>query len=152
MANPCLKLIKGNNALETHFAGIEKLPIEQQREAILNKAKEYHEILYNELEALKITINPNHKVIKFSPDGSVGKNPQQAGSGSRNNNVPKRESGEIQTKNGEQGNTNTGSQGVDLANLQKEYESKSVEDLVALKKKLYPNPDIESSMLPEEKK
>ena len=69
MANPCLKLIKGNNALETHFAGIEKLPIEQQREAILNKAKEYHEILYNELEALKITINPNHKVIKFSPDG-----------------------------------------------------------------------------------
>ncbi len=38
------------------------------------------------------------------------------------------------------------------AYLQKEYESKSVEDLVALKKKLYPNPDIESSMLPEEKK
>ena len=103
MANPCLKLIKGNNALETHFAGIEKLPIEQQREAILNKAKEYHEILYNELEALKITINPNHKVIKFSPDGSVGKNPQQDRPGSGNNNVPERESGEIQTESGEQG-------------------------------------------------
>ncbi len=103
MANPCLKLIKGNNALETHFAGIEKLPIEQQREAILNKAKEYHEILYNELEALKITINPNHKVIKFSPDGIVGKNAQQDRPGSGNNNLPERNSGETQTTSGEQG-------------------------------------------------
>jgi len=38
-----------------------------------------------------------------------------------------------------------------LETLKKEYESKPVEELVALKKKLYPSPDIESAMTPEEK-
>ena len=36
-------------------------------------------------------------------------------------------------------------------NLEEEYNSKSVDELIALKKKLYPNPDIESPMTPEEK-
>jgi DNA repair exonuclease SbcCD nuclease subunit len=38
-----------------------------------------------------------------------------------------------------------------IEDLQKEYESKSIEELVALKKKLYSNVDIESAMSPEEK-
>lgn len=36
-------------------------------------------------------------------------------------------------------------------NLEDEYNSKTVDELIALKKKLYPNPDIESPMTPEEK-
>jgi hypothetical protein len=38
-----------------------------------------------------------------------------------------------------------------IEKLEKEYNSQSVEDLVTLKKKLYPNPDIESAMSEEEK-
>jgi len=38
-----------------------------------------------------------------------------------------------------------------LLNTRKDYESKPVDELVALKKELYPNPDIESPMSPEEK-
>lgn len=38
-----------------------------------------------------------------------------------------------------------------IQKLEKEYTSKTVEDLISLKKKLYPNPDIESPMSPEEK-
>lgn len=37
------------------------------------------------------------------------------------------------------------------ASLEEEYDSKSVDELIALKKKLYPSPDIESPMTPEEK-
>jgi hypothetical protein len=36
-------------------------------------------------------------------------------------------------------------------NLEEEYNSKTVDELIALKKKLYPNPDIETAMTPEEK-
>ena len=35
--------------------------------------------------------------------------------------------------------------------LEEEYNSKTVDELIALKKKLYPNPDIETAMTPEEK-
>ncbi len=35
--------------------------------------------------------------------------------------------------------------------LEEEYNNKSVDELIALKKKLYPSPDIESQMTPEEK-
>lgn len=38
-----------------------------------------------------------------------------------------------------------------LTSLEKEYDSKSVDDLVKLKKELYPTPDIETPMTPEEK-
>ena len=38
-----------------------------------------------------------------------------------------------------------------IKKLESEYEGKSVEELVKLKKKQYPNPDIESKMSPEEK-
>jgi hypothetical protein len=40
---------------------------------------------------------------------------------------------------------------ADLNALEKEYNAKSVDELVALKKELYPNPDIESAMSPKEK-
>jgi hypothetical protein len=40
---------------------------------------------------------------------------------------------------------------VKPASLEEEYNSKSVDELIALKKKLYPNPDIETAMTPEEK-
>jgi N12 class adenine-specific DNA methylase len=51
------------------------------------------------------------------------------------------------------GNTNAGEQGVkpSIEKLEEEYNSKTVDELIALKKKLYPNPDIESPMSPEEK-
>jgi hypothetical protein len=109
---------------------------------------EYYQQRYNEqqqyeqAEKITSTTAPNRQG-EAKPDGSVGENSQQDRPGSGNNNVSKRSGGETQTEGAEQG--------VNLANLQKEYESKSVEDLVALKKKLYPNPDIESSMSPEEK-
>ena len=38
-----------------------------------------------------------------------------------------------------------------IQKLEKEYNKKSVDELVSIKKELYPNPDIESAMLPEEK-
>lgn len=38
-----------------------------------------------------------------------------------------------------------------IKQLETEYNGKSVDELVALKKQLYPNPDIESAMSPEEK-
>lgn len=38
-----------------------------------------------------------------------------------------------------------------LEKLEQDYNEKTVDELVAIKKKLYPNPDIESSMTPEEK-
>lgn len=41
--------------------------------------------------------------------------------------------------------------GVDISLLEKDYRKKDVKELVKLKKKLYPNPDITSAMSPEEK-
>ena len=40
---------------------------------------------------------------------------------------------------------------TEVKELEKEYNNKSVDELIALKKKLYPSPDIESPMTPEEK-
>jgi hypothetical protein len=40
---------------------------------------------------------------------------------------------------------------IEVKELEEEYNSKSVDELIVLKKKLYPSPDIESPMTPEEK-
>jgi hypothetical protein len=40
---------------------------------------------------------------------------------------------------------------TEVKSLEEEYDSKNVDELIALKKKLYPSPDIESPMTPDEK-
>lgn len=69
----CLKLIKGNKALEDVFKGIDTLPIEEQRSVALSKAKEYYSSLFNELEQFKKSVNPKHKIQKFVAEDNASK-------------------------------------------------------------------------------
>jgi len=115
-------------------------------------------------EAVKQVFNSNNQTN--NQNGSTKQQPttteQRADSEQDGANDPKGESEPRQedepirqspTNEQREGNPNAGEQGVkpSIEKLEEEYNSKNVDELVVLKKKLYPNPDIESPMSPEEK-
>ena len=61
----CLDIIKGNDALESHFKGITDLSDVEQLKKAIDLAKSYHETLHKELESLKKLIDQDYKLKGF---------------------------------------------------------------------------------------
>lgn len=109
IADDIIDLVQAQEEFDKWFS---TLTIEEQANFYFDLEQDYpnkyYQQRYNEQQEYEKsekttgTATPNTQG-ESKPNGSMGQNPQQAGSGKGNNNVPERSSGETQTTSGEQG-------------------------------------------------